>query len=145
MQKFSLLVVVLLGGFIVAAPMADARAQVIFDDDFFFNDDLFFGSNFFFTPSVNFLEGDTTLTPEQQQILETRGVLAPDEIHKLASKTKQAMSTTGPTVREAAADKAACHSDYVDADEAQQVQREKEVVQVDVRPALGIGKKDSII
>ncbi|NUQ51948.1 MAG: phosphomethylpyrimidine synthase [Phycisphaerales bacterium] len=32
------------------------------------------------------------LTPEQQEILAKRGVLSPDEIHKLASKTKKAMS-----------------------------------------------------
>ncbi|HZW07569.1 MAG TPA: phosphomethylpyrimidine synthase, partial [Phycisphaerales bacterium] len=31
------------------------------------------------------------LTPQQQEILAKRGVLSPDEIHKLASKTKKAM------------------------------------------------------
>jgi phosphomethylpyrimidine synthase len=47
------------------------------------------------------------LTAEQQAILERRGVLTPDEIHKLAHKGK----------------KAACHSDNVaDADAARQVQ-----------------------
>ncbi len=87
------------------------------------------------------------LTPEQQQILASRGVLAPEEIHKLASKTKKAMSAKGPAVREgvSAPPKAACHSDYVDADEAKKVQREKEVVQVDVRPALNIPKEDRVI
>ena len=31
------------------------------------------------------------LTPEQQAILEKRGVLSPEEIHRLASKTKKAV------------------------------------------------------
>jgi len=54
------------------------------------------------------------LTPEQQAILEQRGNLAPAEIHKLASKTKQAVSGAG--------DKAACHSDYAGADQARAIQ-----------------------
>ncbi|MCG6155005.1 phosphomethylpyrimidine synthase ThiC [Rubinisphaera margarita] len=64
------------------------------------------------------------LTPEQQAILEQRGVLSPDEIHKLASKT----------VSKLAADKegkANCHSDYVDADTAKGIQ--KEFVELDVK------------
>jgi phosphomethylpyrimidine synthase len=77
------------------------------------------------------------LTPEQQEILAKRGVLSPEEIHKLASKTKKAVGAeTG--------EKASCHSDYVDPDTAKKVQTEK-LVQVDVRPALGLGKKDSVI
>ncbi len=56
------------------------------------------------------------LTPEQRAILEQRGNLSPDEIHKLASKTKQAMTSDS--------DKAACHSDYVDSDEALRMQDE---------------------
>jgi phosphomethylpyrimidine synthase len=76
------------------------------------------------------------LTPEQQEILAKRGVLSPDEIHKLASKTKKAVG--------ADAGKASCHSDYVDAGEAQRRQDEV-VVQVDVRPALGIAKQDRLI
>ena len=63
------------------------------------------------------------LTPEQQRILEQRGVLSPDEIHKLASKTKKAVG--------ADKDKANCHSDYVDPDTAKQKQSEK-LVQVGV-------------
>ena len=35
------------------------------------------------------------LSPEQAEILEKRGVLSPDEIHKLASKTKQAVGKEG--------------------------------------------------
>jgi len=56
------------------------------------------------------------LTPEQQEILEKRGVLDPSEVHKLASKTKAAMSSDD--------DKAACHSDYVEAQDAQRLQDE---------------------
>ena len=56
----------------------------------------------------------SALSPDQQTILESRGVLSPDEIHKLASKTKKAMG--------AEQDKALCHSDYVEAGEAQKLQ-----------------------
>lgn len=65
------------------------------------------------------------LTTEQQAILEQRGVLSPSEIHKLASKTKKAMSNE-------TADKASCHSDYVDTEEAKKLQQ-KELVQLDVK------------
>jgi phosphomethylpyrimidine synthase len=79
------------------------------------------------------------LTEEQREILEKRGVLSPEEIHRLASKTKKAVG--------AEAGKASCHSDYVDPEAAKQVQREKGagMVQVDVRPALGIAKEDRVI
>ena len=79
------------------------------------------------------------LTAEQQEILARRGVLSPEEIHKLASKTKKAVG--------ADAAKASCHSDYVDPDAAKNVQLEKGgvLVQVDVRPALGIGKEDRVV
>ena len=79
------------------------------------------------------------LTAEQQEILARRGVLSPEEIHKLASKTKKAVG--------ADAAKASCHSDYVDPDAAKSVQLEKGgvLVQVDVRPALGIGKEDRVV
>jgi phosphomethylpyrimidine synthase len=89
------------------------------------------------------------LTPEQQEILAKRGVLSPDEIHKLASKTKKAM--TGGTRGEGSTDesKLSCHSDYVDPDTAKQLQATKAggdvLVQVDVRPALGIGKEDRVV
>jgi phosphomethylpyrimidine synthase len=56
------------------------------------------------------------LTPEQQAILAQRGNLSPSEIHKLASKTKHAMAADGQ--------KASCHSDYVEADKAQNLQAE---------------------
>ncbi len=69
------------------------------------------------------------LTPEQQRILEERGVLSPEQIHALAHKGK----------------KAACHSDNVtDADEAKKVQ-EQVLVQLDTREAHGLSKQDSIL
>jgi len=55
------------------------------------------------------------LTADQQEILAKRGVLSPEEIHRLASKTKKAVA--------ADKDKASCHSDYVDGDAAQEIQR----------------------
>jgi phosphomethylpyrimidine synthase len=57
------------------------------------------------------------LTPDQQEILRTRGHLSPEEIHRLAGKTKNAVG---------AEEKAACHSDVVnDETEAFRVQGEK--------------------
>ncbi|MBC7833908.1 MAG: phosphomethylpyrimidine synthase ThiC, partial [Phycisphaerales bacterium] len=101
------------------------------------------------------------LTPEQQEILSKRGVLSPDEIHRLASKTSQAMRTQGQQSLGASASpvpsaqspvpsgKLSCHSDYVDPDTARQLVAEKAgataVVQIDVRPALGIAKEDRVI
>ena len=55
------------------------------------------------------------LSPEQQAILKQRGVLSPEEIHKLASKTRKAVGAES-------GEKASCHSDYVDADSAQAMQ-----------------------
>jgi phosphomethylpyrimidine synthase len=57
------------------------------------------------------------LSEEQQRVLEQRGVLSPEEIHRLAGKTKEAVG----------ADKgrAVCHSDYVDDDAAKAIHREK--------------------
>lgn len=79
------------------------------------------------------------LTPEQQEVLAKRGVLSPEEIHKLASKTKKAVG--------ADAGKASCHSDYVDPDTAKELVATKGgvVVQLDVRPALGISKEDRTV
>ncbi|WP_206028640.1 phosphomethylpyrimidine synthase ThiC [Thalassoroseus pseudoceratinae] len=56
------------------------------------------------------------LTAEQKEILEKRGVLSPEEIHKLASKTAGSVS---PATDDG---KAACHSDFVDADQAKRLQ-----------------------
>lgn len=54
------------------------------------------------------------LSPEQAEILEKRGVLSPEEIHRLASKTRRGVG--------ADSGKADCHSDYVDADSAKTIQ-----------------------
>ena len=93
------------------------------------------------------------LTPEQQEILAKRGVLSPEEIHKLASKTKKAVGkkATGngqeATGEEEA--KLSCHSDYVDPETAQRIQAEKAgrevLVALDVRPAMGIAKEDRLV
>jgi phosphomethylpyrimidine synthase len=66
------------------------------------------------------------LTPEQQEILAKRGVLSPEEIHRLASKTKSVLGArTGS--------RAACHSDYSDSETAQRLQEEK-LVQLRTAP-----------
>ncbi len=57
------------------------------------------------------------LTPAQREILERRGVLAPEEIHRLASKTRSAMGASE-------GHKASCHSDYVDDEKARLLQQE---------------------
>ena len=57
------------------------------------------------------------LSADQQEILAKRGVLSPEDIHKLAGKTRQAVG--------ADANKASCHSDYVDAGHAQEIQGQK--------------------
>ena len=56
------------------------------------------------------------LSTDQQAILEKRGVLSPDEIHRLASKTRKTLH--------ADQEKASCHSDFVDAEQARQIQSE---------------------
>jgi len=56
------------------------------------------------------------LSPEQREILEKRGVLSPEEIHKLAAKTQKAVHANEG--------KAACHSDYVESEDAQRLQQE---------------------
>ncbi len=65
------------------------------------------------------------LSPEQKATLEKRGVLSPEEIHRLANKTRQAVGGDH--------DKAVCHSDYVDPDKAQQIQDER-LVQIGKKP-----------
>lgn len=76
------------------------------------------------------------LTQEQQDILAKRGVLSPDEIHRLASKTKAAVG--------ADAAKASCHSDYVDPDVAKNLQGQK-LVQLNTAPAHNLSTHDSLI
>ncbi len=92
------------------------------------------------------------LTAEQQEILAKRGVLSPDEIHKLASKTRRAMAggaspggvAPWPQAIEASREsKPGCHSDYVDPQAAKKLQ--SGLMQVDVRPALGIAKEDRVV
>jgi phosphomethylpyrimidine synthase len=63
------------------------------------------------------------LTREQREILERRGVLSPEEIHALASKTRKAMAGERS--------KAACHSDLVDDQTAQHLQEDR-LVQIGV-------------
>ena len=58
------------------------------------------------------------LNAEQRQILEARGHLSPDQIHKLAGKTKVAVGATE-------GHKASCHSDLAGDDRAAEVQRKK--------------------
>lgn len=88
------------------------------------------------------------LTPEQREILAKRGVLSPEEIHRLATKTRRAMSDEATKRRseEGEGDKLSCHSDYVDPEEAKRLQAAKAgrevLVPLDVRPALGIAKDE---
>ncbi len=67
------------------------------------------------------------LTAEQREILEKRGVLSPDEIHRLASKTRKAVGAEG--------NKASCHSDLVEPQTAQQIQ-EQRLVQLRTKPEV---------
>jgi len=55
------------------------------------------------------------LTEDQREILEKRGVLSPEEIRRLASKTSRAMGS-GP------GHKASCHSDLADEERARDLQ-----------------------
>ena len=57
------------------------------------------------------------LSSEQREVLERRGHLPPEEIHRLASKTRTAVAGSDK--------KAACHSDVADADHALELQAEK--------------------
>jgi phosphomethylpyrimidine synthase len=77
------------------------------------------------------------LSAEQQEILNQRGHLSPEEVHKLAAKAK------GKLVAADDSGKAVCHSDYVDDDEAKAVQ--EQLVQLDTREAHGLSKRDSLI
>ncbi len=54
------------------------------------------------------------LSAEQKEILEKRGVLSPEEIHRLASKTRKTVGAENG--------KGNCHSDYVSDEEAQRIQ-----------------------
>ncbi|HMJ13451.1 MAG TPA: phosphomethylpyrimidine synthase ThiC [Polyangiaceae bacterium] len=65
------------------------------------------------------------LNGEQRAILEKRGVLSPEEIHRLASKTRHAVGAEQGS-------KASCHSDHVDTNSAQQLQ--EQLVQLRAKP-----------
>jgi len=82
------------------------------------------------------------LTPDQQKILEARGYLDPSEIHKLASKMKGKIEEA-----EAVGDdgKAACHSDYVDPEEAKAIQGGEKLVQLNTAPAHNLASEDRVI
>jgi len=69
----------------------------------------------------------SALTPEQRAILEQRGHLPPEEIHRLASKTRVAVGAK-------AGSRAGCHSDATEATEAKRLQSEK---------LVQIGRKDA--
>ncbi|MFT7579863.1 MAG: phosphomethylpyrimidine synthase [Myxococcota bacterium] len=58
------------------------------------------------------------LTIEQRSVLEARGVLTPEEIHKLAAKTKSAVGVQAET-------KATCHSDVAESETAHALQAER--------------------
>jgi phosphomethylpyrimidine synthase len=81
------------------------------------------------------------LTPQQQEILRQRGVLSPEEIHRLATKTKKAL---GPRPGR----KAACHSDDTDEATARRIQDEKlrpRTVELNTAPAHNLPSHDPII
>lgn len=63
------------------------------------------------------------LTAEQKEILEKRGVLSPQEIHRLAAKTKKGVK--------ADEGKATCHSDFVDDETAKKIQSSVELVELE--------------
>lgn len=76
------------------------------------------------------------LTDEQKTILEQRGVLSPDEIHRLASKTQKAMQD-GSTP-------AACHSDAADDVTARNIQSDV-FVELNTAPAHNLSNHDNIL
>jgi phosphomethylpyrimidine synthase len=78
------------------------------------------------------------LTDEQRAILESRGYLKPEEIHRLAAKVRGKVKPGDD------AGKAACHSDFVDADEARKVQGGT-LVQLNTAPAHNIPSGDRVI
>jgi phosphomethylpyrimidine synthase len=58
------------------------------------------------------------LSPEQRAILERRGALAPEELERLAGKTRRAMGADRGRM-------AACHSERAGGEEAQRLQSER--------------------
>lgn len=86
------------------------------------------------------------LSEEQQRILEQRGYLKPEEIHKLAAKTRGKLTEAGLVEK---GGKASCHSDFVDTEDAKKLHAEvktgEKVVQLNTAPAHGIAKDDRLI
>jgi len=82
------------------------------------------------------------LNEEQQRILEQRGVLSPEEIHKLAAKKKKKVA-----IEVEGEGKASCHSDYVDPEEAKKLREQEklQLVQLNTAEAHGLSKHDSVI
>ena len=81
-----------------------------------------------------------SLTEEQKQILEQRGVLDPAEIHRLASKVRR--EVTGESAAPA------CHSENTDASEAQKIQQDQgveQLVRLDTSEVTNVPKHDSVI
>ena len=101
------------------------------------------------------------LSEEQQAILAQRGYLKPEEIHKLAAKPGRHKGTeahrhegegrhegTEAQRHEVEDSKLACHSDYVDDDQAKRIQRDRlgeELVQLNTAPAHNIPSDDRVI
>lgn len=69
------------------------------------------------------------LTIEQREILEKRGVLSPQEIHRLASKTQEKMK--------AGQSQAACHSELVNEETAKDLQSQR---LVEVKTTVGVDR-----
>ena len=63
-------------------------------------------------------------------------MLSPEEIHKLASKAKGELPNEDG--------KASCHSDYVDPDEAKQIQSDT-LIQLNTAPAHNLPSHDPIL
>jgi phosphomethylpyrimidine synthase len=81
------------------------------------------------------------LNEEQRKILEQRGVLSPDEIHRLAAKTKGRVQSGDED------GKAACHSDFVSDETAQQMQLGpgETLVELRTEEAHNLPKHDPVI
>jgi phosphomethylpyrimidine synthase len=88
------------------------------------------------------------LTPGQREILEKRGVLSPEEIHRLASKTKRAMHSDRQTDLSPSAGatepRLSCHSDYADPEQAKRLQEDR-LVPINTAPAHNVPTHDSLI
>ncbi len=84
-------------------------------------------------------EISAALTPEQAAILEQRGVLDPEVIHRLAAKTRKQVDADGQM--------ASCHSQRSDEDDAVASQRARgvDMVQLGTRELTGVPDHDSVI